>query len=245
MLATMSPGKATLAAPAQPQYLSCLTTIELFQGLPATQMEQLNQQLPLVTYQPGAIIYDPNRPVNRLFIVKEGRVKVYRTSSEGKEFTLAVLHPGDIFGQMATLGQQLESSFVQAIEATKLCQLSEQQVAEFLLANEQIARQLLELLAKRVVDLENRLTDLAIKPLPQRLAALLLTTATAGNLPWQKIQQVRLTHEQLASLAGATREAVSKTLAEMSSQGLIKQARGKITILQPQALIQFHQLGCG
>ena len=88
-------------------------------------------------------------------------------------------------------------------------------------------------------ELEGRLSDLALRPLAQRVASLLLTTARPSHLPWKSELVVTLTHEQLASLAGSTREAVSKALANLASHGFITQKRGSIILSQPGKLELF------
>ena len=131
----------------------------------------------------------------------------------------------------------MRDSYAEAMESSVVCQLSASDVERYFLSDPRIAVRVSQLLGRRVAELETRLGDMALRPLPQHIASLLLqlATPTTGAWPRHKLT-VRLTHEQLASLAGATREAVSKVLLSFAASGLIKQGRGRITVLQPDAL---------
>lgn len=166
----------------------------------------------------------------RIFIVKTGRVRQFHTSSSGKTFTLAIYGPGDVFGNMPVVGQSMGSSYAEALEASTLCQLNERDVESFLLTDPRISQQVTRILARRVAELETRLSDTALLPLPDRLLSLLQAAARASHLPWKSEKKGTLTHEQLATYAGFTREAVSKSLADLARQGVITQKRGAIIL---------------
>ncbi|WP_308159767.1 Crp/Fnr family transcriptional regulator [Arthrobacter sp. ISL-5] len=106
----------------------------------------------------------------------------------------------------------------------------------FLISEPRIAIPSSRLLGEQVARLEERLTDLALRPMTARVASTLLnlaSTAPAGRFGQNR--PIRLTHE-IAGLLGATREATSKTLAEFAAQGIIRQGRGRITIQNTAAL---------
>lgn len=217
----------------------CLREVELFKKIPPAELDGLNRMLPLKTFAAGQVIYDPFRPVQILFIVKTGRVRLFQTGPSGKTFTLAIYEPGDVFGNMAIVGQNMGASHAEALEESSICQLGRAQVETFFLEDPRISHQVTAILARRVSELETRLSDLALRPLPQRVASLLLSTARPSHIPWKNELIVTMTHEQLASVAGSTREAVSKTLADLARQGLIVQRRGSIVLVQPEQLELF------
>ncbi|USR78795.1 Crp/Fnr family transcriptional regulator [Arcanobacterium pinnipediorum] len=224
------------------QFQPCLREVDLFTQIPQEELIEFNRILPRKTFTAGHIIYDPLRPEVTLFIVKTGRVRIFQINPNGKTFTLAIYRPGDIFGNMPIIGQYLSSSYAEAIEESTLCQLSMADVESYFLADLRISQELTRILAKRVTDLENRLSDMALRPLAQRLASLLLTTGQPSSIPWKNHLTVTMTHEQLASLAGSTREAVSKTLADLARRGMITQKRGSIILLQPKQLQIFKDV---
>lgn len=224
------------------QVQSCLREVELFEQIPPAELAGLNQMLPLKTFASGDMIYDPLRPSQVLFIVKSGRVRLFQTSPNGKTFTLAIYEPGDVFGNMSIVGQHMGASYAEALEDSSICQLTHEQVETFFLADPRISQQVTAILARRVKELETRLSDLALRPLPQRMASLLLSIARPSHLPWKRDLIVPMTHEQLANVAGSTREAVSKALADLAKQGMIIQKRGSIILTDPQQLELFKEL---
>ncbi|MBV7296024.1 Crp/Fnr family transcriptional regulator [Corynebacterium sp. TAE3-ERU12] len=217
----------------------CLREVELFQQIPEAELAEINRMIPPQNYSSGQVVYNPLRPTQELFIIKSGRVRIYQSSPGGKIFTLAIYETGDVFGNMPTVGQVMGDSYADVIEETVICRLNENDVEKFFLADPRISQQVTTILARRVAELEQRLTDIALRPLSQRMASLLLTTARPSHLPWEKGLVVKMTHEQLASLAGATREAVSKVLADLAQRGLITQKRGSIVIIHPHKLQEF------
>lgn len=227
------PGRQAGGLGSQP---ACLREVELFSEIPVDELATLNKMLPLITFEAGQLVYDPDRPAQALFIVKSGRVRVFRISPQGKSFTLAVYTEGDVFGNMPGLGQTLVDAYVETLEMSSLCKLTPQQVNDHFLADPRISSQVAKILSQRVALLEMRLADLALRPLNQRLASLLVSTASGSLLPWRNSKNVKLTHEQLSRLAGASREAVTKAIAELAAHGFIEQHRGSITIIDEKGL---------
>ncbi|MBN9643765.1 Crp/Fnr family transcriptional regulator [Corynebacterium mendelii] len=218
----------------------CLREVELFDRIPHEELAELNTMLPLTCHAAGQIVYDPQRSKDVLFIVKTGRVRVFQVSPTGKSFTLAVHGAGDVFGNMPILGQNMDNTYAETLEKSSLCELSAQQVTDHFLTDPRISGQVAVILSQRVSELETRLSNMALRPLNQQVASLLLSAATTSRLPWKHTKTVKLTHEQLANLAGASREAVSKAVAELSAHGFLKQHRGSVTIIDADGLAAYR-----
>lgn len=222
---------------APPPHKACLYAVEMFQDVAPQEMERLNALLPLKKFRAGEIIFDPSRVHKSLFIVKSGRVRIFYLTANGKAFTLSIIEEGGVFGEMPLIGQHLHDSYVEALDDSEVCVLKEDEVKQFLLHDNRIAVRISQILGRKVLELEERLADLALKPLPQRIATLLLKLGNRSSIPWRHQQiLVSLTHEQIASVAGATREAVSKTLSDFVTEGFILQSRGRITIIDESGL---------
>ncbi len=150
---------------------------------------------------------------------------------------MAIVEPGAVFGEMLLVGQRMYDNYAEAIEDSAICQLSVAEVERFLLSDPRIAVRISRLLGEQVVRLEKRLTDLALRPLVARVASTLVKLAAAAPPPrFGHAAVVTLTPEQLAGLLGATREATSKTMAELAVRNLIRQGRGRIIIQDTAAL---------
>ncbi|WP_205787344.1 Crp/Fnr family transcriptional regulator [Specibacter cremeus] len=216
---------------------SCLTEVDLFADLSAAEMAAMDRMAPPRLYRAGEMVFTQSQPVTALFILKSGRVRVFRVAEGGKALTMAILEPGAVFGEMLLVGQRMYDNYAEAIEDSMICRLSTAEVERFLLADPRIAIRIARLLGEQVARLEERLTDLALRPLAARAASTLLNLAE--NAPPQRFGHapaVRLTHEQLAGLLGASREATSKTMAELAAGRLIRQGRGRIIIEDAGAL---------
>lgn len=224
-------------APTDP--FSCLREVDLFADLSAAEMDAMDRMAPANLFRRGQLLYSQAEPVRSLFILKSGRVRVFRVAEDGKALTLAILEPGSVFGEMVLVGQRMYDSYAEAIDDALICRLSTSDVERFLLADARIAVRVAQILGERVAELEDRLTDLALRPLASRVAVTLLSLTrrpATGSGPFARAPQVRLTHEQVAGVIGATREATSRVLSDFADRGLIRQGRGRILIVDPPAL---------
>ncbi|MGH3645734.1 MAG: Crp/Fnr family transcriptional regulator [Micromonosporaceae bacterium] len=211
----------------------CMSEVDIFADLSPEEMDAIAAAAPMKTYAAGELIYSPHAPVETLFILKQGRVRVFRVSAEGRALTTAIIAPGTVFGDMVLLGQHMYDNFAEALDASVVCVMSREDVHRFLLSDQRIAARITEILGRRLAEMERRLADTVFKSVPQRLAATLVTLAgdqrRLGVGP--KAATVRLTHEQLAALVGTSRETATKVLNDLSERGLIRLGRGRITLL--------------
>ncbi|KUL34980.1 cyclic nucleotide-binding protein [Streptomyces regalis] len=220
----------------------CMSEVDIFRDLSEPEMEAIAEAAPMRTYSAGEILHSPQQPSEVLFILKRGRVRIFRVSADGRALTCAIISPGTIFGEMALLGQRMYDNFAEALDDVTVCVMSRADVHKFLLSDARIAARITEMLGLRVADLEQRLSDSVFKSVPQRIAATLTTlaaradTPTGRLLPTARHPQIVLTHEQLAALAGTSRETTTKVLHEFAGRGLLRLARGRITVLDPERL---------
>lgn len=216
---------------------SCLSEVDLFADLSPAEIQTMDLMAPARTYLRGELVFSQSQPVTSLFILKSGRVRVFRVTEDGKALTMGILEPGAVFGEMILVGQRMYDNYAEAIEDSAICRLDVHDVEQFLLSDPRIAIRISRLLGERVARLEERLTDLAHRPLSARVARTLITLGDNGsNTRFGSGRAIRVTHEQIASLVGATREATSKTMSDLAAQCLIKQARGRVIILDPAGL---------
>lgn len=215
----------------------CMSQVDLFADLTPAEMGAFAAAIPDKTYAAGELIYSPHSPIEALFILKRGRVRIFRVSSEGRALTTALLMPGTIFGEMTLVGQFMHDNFAEALDEVTVCIMSRDAVHRFILANPRVAARLTEILGRRLAELERRLTDSVFKNVPQRVAGTLCRLAT--DKPRRMLRSgayVALTHEQLAALVGTSRETTTKVLDEFAERGLVKIGRGRITLLDPDAI---------
>lgn len=216
---------------------SCLNEVELFADLSVDEMAELDRMAPPQRFLRGELVFSQSQPSSSLFILKSGRIRVFRVTEEAKAMTIGILEPGAVFGEMVLVGQRMHDNYAEAIEDSSICRLEVRDVEQFLLSDPRIAVRIARLLGEQVARLEERLTDLAHRPLSARLARTIVTLAEGGHSRSLVASRgVRVTHEQLAGLVGATRESTSKVMAELSAQRIIRQSRGRIVVTDPAAL---------
>ena len=222
-----------------PDRLWCLAEVDIFRDLSAAEMDHLAALLPMKTYPAGALLFAPPSPVETLFILKTGRVRLFRVSADGRALTTSILRAGTIFGEMVLLGQHMYDNYAEALDEVTVCVVSRTCVTHNLMSDPRIATRVAQILGQRLLDMEQRLSDNVFKNVPQRVAGMLLRVATGTprrGLPGRRgpsgrEDQVRLTHEQLAALVGTSRETVTKVLGEYADRGLVRLGRARVTIL--------------
>ena len=215
----------------------CMAEVDIFADLSAAEMEAMAVAAPMKTYSAGDLLYSPHQPVETLFILKKGRVRIFRVSADGRALTTALITPGTIFGDMVLLGQQMHDNFAEALDDVVVCVMARADVHRFLLSDPRIAIRISEILGRRVAELERRLSDTVFKSVPHRVAATLcLLAREQQKRPLGRGVQLALTHEQIAALTGTSRETTTKVLGEYAERGLLRLGRGKITILDPDTI---------
>ncbi|MGA8211171.1 MAG: Crp/Fnr family transcriptional regulator [Nocardioidaceae bacterium] len=214
-----------------------MSEVDIFSDLSVAEMAVLADAAPMRGFAAGDLLYSPLHPTETLFILKAGRVRIFRVSPDGRALTTAIVVPGTIFGDMRLLGQQMHDSFAEALDAVTVCVMDRRDVERFLLSDVRIAARISELLGDRVSQLERRLSDSVFKSVPERVATTLCLLADEDRRrPLSRGAQVALTHEQLAALVGTSRETTSKVLGELAERGLVRLGRGRINILDRTGL---------
>ncbi|MBL0885245.1 Crp/Fnr family transcriptional regulator [Myceligenerans indicum] len=225
--------------PSSPAAPWCMAEVDIFRDLDAGEMDALNAAAPRRTFPPGALVYTPHQPVETLFILKQGRIRIFRTSPDGRALTTAIIEPGTIFGEMVIIGQQMLDNYAEALDDVVVCVMNKSEVKRLLLGDPRIAIRISETLGRRLGVIERRLSDTVFKSVPQRIATTLVTLAAGSTAGLGRGRQVRLTHEQLAALAGTSRETTTKILGELSEQGMVSLGRGRINVLELELLRQY------
>ena len=215
-----------------PDKIWCMAEVDIFCDLDEAEMDALSAAAPMKTYPLGTLVYTPHQPLETLFILKKGRIRIFRVSPDGRALTTAIIEPGTIFGEMVIVGQRMHESFAEALDEVVVCVMTKADVRRLLLGDPRIAARISETLGRRLGELEQRLSDAVFKSVPERIAGALVTLAAArSGRPLGRGVQIRLTHEQLAALAATSRETTTKILGEFADQGLITLGRARITIL--------------
>lgn len=208
----------------------CLFESELFRDLGEQEMMEIERSTTMSMCKRGTVFFAPDETGEVLFILKQGRVNLYRVTEEGKKLVTATLEPGSIFGEMSLAGQGMSGSFAEAAEDSTLCLMSKTDVQAVIQRYPSVALRLLEEMAKRLDDAEERLADVAYKSVPARIAATLLRLSGPDNKP------VNMSHQDIADMVGTYRETATRILNEMRGDELVELQRMRIAVTDRRRL---------
>jgi len=208
-----------------------LKAVDIFQDLSEEELEALDSSITIVPCEVGKIFYAPEDTGEALFILKEGKVQLYRISPDGRKLVTNTLAPGTVFGEMSLIGQGMYDSFAEAIEDCAVCRMDRADLERLLVEKPQVALRILEVIGKRLVEVEARLEDIAFKTVAARLASLLLRL-----MKEQGATITGFTHQNLADAIGTYRETTTQTLNSFKAQGLLNTGRKRIEILDAEGL---------
>lgn len=215
-----------------------LAQVPLFAGFSPDEQGALTASLRRRHYAKGEVIFHQGDPGSALFIIETGEVKISLPSPEGREIILALLRPGDFFGELALLDGKARSADAVAREPAQLLLLQREDFMRFLQSRPQAVVSLLAALSLRLRQTDQLIQDVAFLDVPTRLARALLYLGDTQGRPedGKVIIASRLTQTDLADIIGATRESTNKWLRFYQRQGLISYHRGRVTLLKPQDL---------
>ena len=219
--------------------IQALSGIEIFQDLTQLEMEEMDRTTTMSTCDPGRVFYGPDETGEVLFLLKSGRVQLYRLSPDGKKLVVSILEPGAMFGEMSLIGQGMHNAFAQAIEECTLCVMSRMDVEHLLVHKPQVGLRIMEVMARRLQDAESKLEDTAFKSIPSRLASLLIKLSDSNS---NSGTVMGYTHQDLAEMIGTYRETTTQTLNDFKNQGWINIERKRIDILNHTSLEQLTQV---
>lgn len=221
-----------------------LRKVPLFSGLTDSQLEALAEVAVIQRYNKGNLILMAEDEGNVLFVINKGKVKVSILSEDGREVILSILDDNDFFGEMALLDGKPRSATVTAIEETEALLLHRADFLDLLEKIPQIAAKLLEELTGRLRKADKKIESLALSKVTGRVANTLLQLAEEFGMEVSEGIMVRNrpTHQQLANMAGTTRETVSRVMKRLEKNGYII-SKGKNFIISKEKDMQLD-LAC-
>jgi CRP-like cAMP-binding protein len=151
-----------------------IALVDIFEPLSEEEIERLNDQLPDRHLENGEIFYGPDDPSERLFILRKGKVRIYRTTPDGREFTLAVVESSSVFGEMALTGQQLEGAYAQAMLPSLISTMAREDLERLVLEKPEVDLRIMRVLNERLRRYETRLEDANMKDVHARLADIIV-----------------------------------------------------------------------
>lgn len=201
-----------------------LRSAPLFAGLDDETWHALARRVETRTLPRGEHLFREGDPGDALHVVLDGKVKICRTSADGRENVVAILGPGDLLGELAIFDSQPRGATATAVVDCTLASLPAGSFREWLGEHPGVAVSLLHALAVRLRQTNEAMADLVFADVPGRIAKTLLNLAERFGEPDGDGVRVShdLTQEELAQLVGASRETVNKALAEFATRGWLR-----------------------
>jgi CRP-like cAMP-binding protein len=187
----------------------------------------------------GSVIFTKGDPGSSMMAVLAGRVRVSAVSADGREVTLNVIGPGEIFGEIALLDGKPRSADCTTLEDSVLMVVERRHFLPFLMRNEGLVDRLLGVLCDRLRRTSLALEEIALFDLQARLARLLMKLSQdyGRPLPGGGVRiDLKLSQRDLATLVASSRETVNKQLRGWREQGVVEQSAGYLVVKDSAAL---------
>ena len=191
-------------------------------------------------FRRGEPIYLPNESADAVLLVVKGRVKICHVTPEGKQSILNFIDTGELFGELSLLGNTERQEFSEAIENCRVVLIPKAAMLNLMANYPNINIGITKLIGSRRQRIERRLRNLLFRSNRERVVHLLIEMAEKyGNRTAEGLElNIKLSHQEMASIIGSTRETVTVMLGQLQSEGMIRIARRRITIKDLQKLSQ-------
>jgi len=215
-----------------------LSMVDVLEPLSEDELEEFSRRVPDTHIERGRIFYSPEDRSEALFMLKKGRVRIYKVAPDGWEFTLAVVEAGTMFGEMALTAQRMWEGYAEAMEPSDICILKNTDLERIVRGNPEVGIRMIRVLSERLRSCETRLEDVTLKNVPARLASLILQLAASEGImtPEGPRIPIHYTHRQLAMMIGSSRETVTRAFTKLQKAGAVELRNRYIYLKNTQTL---------
>lgn len=215
-----------------------LREVDLFAGMSPAELREISQTLPMQTCVIGGLVTSPEDGDERLYIVKRGRVRLYRLTPDGKQLTLDILDKGRVVGRMSWLGQDLSDVYAEAVEESLICSFTPAELQRLIDRFPAVGVNIIRYLSDRLAASEREREVMAFRSVEGRLAARLLELLERFGRDADRGREIdaRLTQQELADMIGTSRETLATTVSSLRERGILEMANQRVTVLDPERL---------
>src|SRR5215218_7676538 len=223
------------------EQVELLSKVDIFESLSKEEIRQILDDLlkrnAEIELSAGEVFYTPQEPDGKMFVLKRGRVRIYKMEG-GREFTLEVVDAGTVFGEVAFTPHALRDAYAEAMEPSILLAMERADVERLIQQKPQVGLRMISLLSERLHYYETRMEDVTLKEVPARLASLILflVEREGVQVPGEIRIPTRYSHEHLGTMIGANREAVTRAFGRLQDEGALQIRRRLIYVDDVEAL---------
>jgi CRP/FNR family transcriptional regulator len=217
-----------------------LSLVDVLEPLSEEELGDLARRCPDVRLQPGEEFYYPERHDGGLFLIKEGRVRVYLTTSAGKEATLDLLGSGTVLWARRLELVDAHAVHAEALEPTVLAFMKRDSLDRFILKKPEVGLLMMDLLAERLGSSNERMAEIAHKEVRARLAGQILRLLESEGVVDRQGHKLpaAYTHEELGTMIGAGRVSVSRAFKELREAGAIETGRASAVRVRDVGILE-------
>jgi CRP-like cAMP-binding protein len=227
-----------MSGPSSTEVVELLARVPVFSTLETEDLERIARLAVPRSFEAGQTVFREGDASDTCYVVHTGHTRAVHQHGDGRIITLATFGPGDIFGELALFEDELRSATVEALEATGVVAVLGPDMRRLMIEHPQIAMRLVIALGRRLRETNERLARRSFQSVQSRVAAVLgelVAQAQAGDESVVDIP-ITATQNDLAKLAGSSRESASRFLAVLERAGVISQGRGRLVVHDPEAL---------
>jgi CRP/FNR family cyclic AMP-dependent transcriptional regulator len=220
-------------------HLADLSANDLLSPFSEEEVHQLGlHHQPDVSLEGGEFLFAPGEREERLYLLREGRLRIYKVTPEGRELTIDMVVAGVVFGEMALTPQELRDAYAQAIEPSVVLPISCAELEQIILEKPEVGVRIVRLLSERLRYYQSRMEDVSLKDAPSRLASFIVHLIEREGVVSRKGHKIptRYTHEYLGTVISASRETVTRAFARLQDEGVVELNRRHIYITDMEAL---------
>lgn len=223
--------------------VSLLSSIELFQGLPAQSLDMILAEARELAFEAGSFLFYQDDPAERVFVLKSGRIKLYQLSDDGQQVLMRVMTPGMLFAAISLVEGAVYPVSAEAAENSRVIYWSQQRMVSLIQLFPRMGLNAMKVLAGHVLEFQNRYRELATERVERRLARTVLRLANqAGKKTAEGVLlDLPLTRQDLAEMSGTTLFTVSRILQQWENRGLVQAGREKLLIRFPHGLVKIAE----
>jgi CRP/FNR family transcriptional regulator len=218
---------------AEPRLAEHLRRYPLFSKLPDAELLSLAERARSKAFKRGETLFRKDDPGSHLYVVLDGAVKIALPGEFGQEALVAIMRPGDFFGELALFDGSPRSASATALEDTRAALLARDDFLAFLETHPAAVRVVLDALTRTIRRLSDRVEDLIFLDVPSRVAKYLLDLAQVDG---DAKLELTLTQDELAAFIGASRVSVNRVLGDLERREIIEIRRRHIVIRDAQKL---------
>ncbi len=207
--------------------------IDLYNVLCPHKTPNMGEKHNIYKYKKEDFIYFEDELSDHIYLIAEGRVKIGTYTEDGKEMTKAILSPGEIFGELALVGQEKRTDFAQALDNdTIVCPMSIDDMQELMAENKELSLKIYKLLGIKIKKLERKVESLVFKDSRTRIIEFLKDWAheKGKKVGFETMMKNYLTHKDIAALTGTSRQTVTTILNDLKDKNIINFDRRRILI---------------